>query len=219
MDRFYDGPVNDVVLSLLRESDRDVLDLGCGAGANASRLRAHGFVVDGVTSSRREADSARAFCRRVHVHDLETGLPDGLASAYDVVLASHVLEHLRSPTRLLNDVRRLMDGRDTRLLVAIPNVLYYKNRLALLSGRIEYHAAGLMDETHYKWYTYDSCQCLLSAHGFEVETRFGDGSAPLWFLRRMAPAGLRTWLDASFSRWRPGLFGYQLVFVARASSK
>jgi SAM-dependent methyltransferase len=149
----------------------------------------------------------------VFVHDLELGLPPELEANYDVVLASHVLEHLRQPDVLLRDIRRILGA--GRLIVAIPNVLFYKNRAALARGRVEYQDAGLMDKTHYKWYTFDSCARLLEANGFRIERRVADGSGPLGPIRKILPLRASERFDQLCCRLIPGLFGYQLIFVAR----
>ena len=211
----YDGPPNEAVLRLFLPTDRTVLDLGCGAGANARILRERGLVVDGVTASESEGVSAERWCERVFVHDLECGLPPELGPNYDVVLASHVLEHLRQPDALLRDIRRILGARTSRLIVAIPNLLFYKNRVALFFGRIEYQDAGLMDRTHYKWYTYESCQRLLESGGFQVERRLADGSGPLGPMRAVFSTWMSNRIDGAFCRLFPGLFGYQFIFVAR----
>jgi SAM-dependent methyltransferase len=212
----YDGPVNEAVLRLFAETDRTVLDVGCGSGSNARELQSRGLIVDGITWVENEASAARAFCRRVIVHDLEAGLPELVNADYDVVLASHVLEHLRDPTAMLRAARQLLVFSRGRLIVAIPNLLYYRNRLALLRGRFDYQSAGIMDSTHYRWYTYASCTHLLINNGFEVIHRFGDGGGPLGPLRRAMPRTMADAIDRTFAALSPGLFGYQLVFVARA---
>lgn len=210
----YDGPSNEAVLRLLLPTDQRVLDLGCGAGSNARLLQERGVVVHGVTASESEKASAERWCEQVFIHDLEQGLPQQVEPSYDVVLASHVLEHLRQPQSLLRDIRQLLAANTGRLILAIPNLLFYKNRAALALGRVEYQDAGLMDQTHYKWYTFESCQRLLEASGFRVAQRLADGGGPLGPLRKILPSRWGQRIDRICCRLVPGLFGYQLIFVA-----
>ncbi len=191
-----------------------MLDVGCGAGDNAQALQSRGVTVDGITLSESEARSARAFCNQVDIYNLENGLPDTIGSGYDAVICSHVLEHICFPTSLLNGIRdRLTE--EGILIVALPNFLWWKNRLRLLRGKIEYEASGLMDNTHFKWYTFRSSQKLLCDHGFEVTSAQSQGGAPLGPLRRIVPARLCGTFDETCCRILPGLFGYQLLLTAK----
>jgi SAM-dependent methyltransferase len=193
---------------------RTVLDLGCGAGDNASRLAARGTTVDGVTLSAAEAERARPFCRAVVVGDLETGLPPGLAPEYDAVIASHLLEHLANPRPLLDAVRGRLAPRAGTLVVALPNLLYCRYRFRLLRGRFDYEPTGIMDATHLRWYTFASGRALLEDHGFRVAAH-AEGFVPLGLLRRVLPRFLTAAVDRVGVRFFPGLFGWQLLFVAQ----
>jgi 2-polyprenyl-3-methyl-5-hydroxy-6-metoxy-1,4-benzoquinol methylase len=66
----------------------------------------------------------------------------------------HVLEHLRWPERLLIALKPLLTPRSGQLLVALPNVLFYKNRVRLLCGQFEYADSGIMDASHFRWLTH-----------------------------------------------------------------
>ena len=81
------------------------MDVGCGAGNNARILKELGKIVDGITFSDEEVKLASKYCRTVFKHNLETGLPEETDSSYDVVLCSHMLEHIAYPEKLLSDIR------------------------------------------------------------------------------------------------------------------
>ncbi len=217
-DKVYQNPGNPQILRWIPPGARAVLDVGCGAGENARLIAALGAAVDGVTLSEAEAAIARPHLRSVHLHNLEGGLPPEMTGPYDAVTASHVLEHICFPEALLRDVRaRLAPG--GVFIVAIPNMLTIKYRLRLLLGRIEYEAKGIMDNTHFRWYTFRSFQQLLSAHGYQVVEAYGTGYFPLPLLRELLPGALSAALDRLSCRLFPGLFAIQLVFVARPTAK
>lgn len=212
-DKVYENEGNQDVLSNVPREASLVLDVGCGAGDNARALSEAGHEVDGVTLSPEEARLASKYCRSVLLHDLEEGLPPEVSSnSYDCVICSHVIEHLRDPSPLLKDIGTVLrDG--YRLVAALPNPLFYKNRFKLIVGRVEYEGGGLMDETHYKWYTYRSAQELLEAHGFKKIKSYVTGSFPIPFIRRVVPRGTFASVDRAACRLFPGLFGYQMIFV------
>jgi SAM-dependent methyltransferase len=195
-----------------------VLDLGCGAGDNARILRHAGHIVDGITLSEGEAAEAKRYCRAVFVHDLEGDLPQLPEDSYDVCLASHVLEHLRWPEKLLAAVTPLLAAREGILLVALPNIMNYRYRWPLFCGRFEYAASGVMDASHFRWFTFASGRRLLEGHGFFVERAWAEGGFPLWKLRRVLPRRATGWLDRVACTVLPGLFGHQLLYVARVCS-
>lgn len=213
-NKCYQHPGNRPVVDMVPGEAVSVLDVGCGAGDNARLLKGHGMVVDGITLSESEAEIARMECRKVWLHNLEQGLPVEAGGPYDAVLCSHVLEHLCFPGKLLDDIHRILNPGGA-LLVALPNMLFYKNRFKLLMGKIEYRDGGLMDETHFRWYTFASAQELFTRHGFtRVEAR-GDGSLPLPGLRRIVPAKFAASLDRVAVASLPGLFAFQMLFHYR----
>jgi SAM-dependent methyltransferase len=212
--KIYRNDGNPSVLSLVPLAARTVLDVGCGAGDNAAILASRGVAVDGITISVAEAETSATACRRVIVHDLERGLPLGLAESYDCCLCSHVLEHICWPEQLLYDILRVLLPSNAPLIVALPNFLFVKERLRLLHGDFHYEPSGLWDETHFRWYTYSGGRKLLETHGFDVLHSSASGVCPLRPIRRLAPR-LAKKFDAVVCRLWPGLFGLQFIYVAR----
>lgn len=213
-DRVYDNAGNPALLALASATPGRALDCGCGAGANARLLRERGWEVTGITLSPRERDLASRHCARVVLADLEQALPDEVGSGYDLAVLSHVLEHLRRPELLLAAVARVLAPRG-ELLVALPNVLFYKVRQRALAGRFDYERAGILDETHLRFYTFASGAALLERSGLEVLDARADGGFPLGPIRRALPAAAARRIDAAACRWRPGLFGEQCLYRAR----
>ena len=212
--KLYANAGNTRLLSLVPDGLRTVLDIGCGAGDNARALVPRGVQVDGITLSEHERIVASQWLRRCWVHDLELGLPLGLADRYDAVMCSHVLEHLRWPERLLAALRSLMTPGQSRLLVALPNLLTYKNRAKLLMGRFEYEESGIMDASHFRWYTFVTARRLVEQAGYRVLVHQAAGSAPIPLVRRHLPTRLTGVVDRIAERTFPGLFGGQILVVA-----
>ena len=83
-----------------------ILDLGCSGGHLAAELRKHGHTVIGVDVE--ETDGVRDrvdefVLARSRARSRRRG-----ARPFDVVLAADVLEHVRTPERLLADARRVL---------------------------------------------------------------------------------------------------------------
>src|SRR5262249_52486058 len=120
-------------------SGNDVLDVGCGEGFFAGKVRENGDRVGGVDALARP-ERAHAFEQYVS-GDLDRGLSDALPALggrkFDVVLLQDVLEHLHCPQQVLEECHSLLKPRG-RVVVTVPNVANVTVRLSLLLGRFEY---------------------------------------------------------------------------------
>jgi 2-polyprenyl-3-methyl-5-hydroxy-6-metoxy-1,4-benzoquinol methylase len=218
--RVYTDTGNSAVIDLVDREAESVLDIGCGSGDTAAllRLRDPHKQIDGITASRAEAEAAALRLDQCWIADLERALPSALVEhprQYDVVIFSHVLEHMRDPQRVLERVVPLLKPGGS-CVIAVPNVMVYRQRWEFLRGRFEYQAAGLMDETHLRFFSYESAAKLLArAPELSIEQRRVTGNAPLWLLRRRLPAGAVARIDALACKLRPNLFGAEVLIVAR----
>lgn len=202
------------LLDLIMPSERRVLDVGCGCGDNARLLQQRGKSVTGITVSPDEAEIARPFMEQVLVGNVETMELPFEPEQFDAVLLSHVLEHLVEPEQFL---RRLSPHvrRGGHIYVALPNVLFYKQRIEFLLGRFRYADSGLMDRTHLRFFTYVTARELARGAGYKVTFSKALGAVPLGPLRRLA--GTNAHIDRAASRALPNLFGYHILVVARRS--
>ncbi|MBI5249948.1 MAG: class I SAM-dependent methyltransferase [Desulfomonile tiedjei] len=189
------------------------LDCGCGGGDNAKIMMSRGWEVSGVTVSENERSLASDYCEKVYVFDLNHGIPEEAGSGYDLVLMSHILEHLINPDQLLQDAKRVLN-RAGVIAVALPNVLYYSQRIKFLLGRFEYQEGGIMDRTHLRFYTFTSGSRLLCRNGYSVLRSGVHGNFPLWKLRRLLSKRFEQSLNRLACSFSPNLFGLQSLYVA-----
>lgn len=199
--------------SLKLDPPGEALDCGCGAGDNARALQSAGWRITGITISPAEAVQAREACQSVHVADLEQGIPAAIHGPFDLILFSHVLEHLRDPGPALRDAQKLLSASGL-IAVALPNVLYWRQRLAFMMGRFQYEDAGIMDRTHLRFYTFATGKEMLESHGLLVTNAIVDGGFPSRYLRRAAPAWSAR-LDRLAARLMPNLFGYESFYQTK----
>lgn len=212
--KLYSNEGNEDVLSYI-DKQGTVLDVGCGAGDNAKLLLAKGLEVTGITISPDELAAAKPFLKKGYLYNLENGLPSEVANVqYDYIICSHVLEHICHPEKLLADLLSCLE-KDGRLIVALPNLFHYSSRWQLLRGNFNYQNAGIWDNTHVKWYTYETGKSLLEKHGFRVTLRRVTGNVPAYSVfSKLLPASWLKKIYAGLVKLSPGLFGYQLIFIA-----
>ncbi|MGB8353050.1 MAG: class I SAM-dependent methyltransferase [Chthoniobacteraceae bacterium] len=215
-NKIYRHSGNERAVELVPAAGGTVLDVGCGAGDNARLLKQRGKNVDGITLSPAEAEIARGVCDRVWLHNLEDGLPEEVTGPYDAVFCSHVIEHICFPQKLLRDIHRVLHPEGV-VVVALPNMLFYKNRIRLMMGRIEYEEGGLMDYTHFRWYSFTSARQLFECNGFACVSAQAEGHIPAPGVRGLLPGPLIAPVDRFATRLLPGFFGHELLFKFRKS--
>jgi 2-polyprenyl-3-methyl-5-hydroxy-6-metoxy-1,4-benzoquinol methylase/glycosyltransferase involved in cell wall biosynthesis len=204
------------ILARWIDTGSEVLDLGASTGALGRHLTAHGCLVDGVEIDPGAAATARAAYRSLVEADLETAKLHALfhGRRYDAVVCADVLEHVRDPGRILEQVRELLKPSGA-LLVSVPNIAYAGVVLELLGGEFVYRPLGILDATHLRFYTRKSLLQSLTAHGFHPdkleavtlslnESEFGSGS-----MERIPPRLLRA------VREQPDALVYQFIVRAK----
>jgi SAM-dependent methyltransferase len=204
--------VNLEVLARVPSAARRVLDIGCGTGALGRALKeSNNREVIGVNHSPAEARLAEACLDRVIVSDLDH--PDfGEPGKFDCLICSHVLEHLKNPDQLLAFLRSYLVPNGT-LIVALPNILHWKQRGRFLRGEFRYTVGGLMDSTHLRFFDWNTAGELVERAGYRIIERTATGNVPLPFFRDLMPRFAMK-IDKKACALVPGLFGWQFIFVA-----
>ncbi|MBW4488034.1 MAG: methyltransferase domain-containing protein [Trichocoleus desertorum ATA4-8-CV12] len=206
--------VNYPVLKKIPKTTKHLLDLGCGSGSLGKQIKqVFDCRVVGVTYSNTEAEVASTHLDQVIVDDLNNLSLENLKQ-FDCIVCSHILEHLHSPHLLLSQLHGNLTV-DGVLIVALPNVLYWKQRWEFLTGRFRYTDGGLMDKTHFRFFDWQTGQELLEQNGYKVIEAEADGNFPLPVIRRFLPHSISSLLDRTTVRMFPGLFGFQFIFCCR----
>jgi 2-polyprenyl-3-methyl-5-hydroxy-6-metoxy-1,4-benzoquinol methylase len=218
--QFKEGPYSShsILLGLLPESGEDatVLDVGCGNGYLGAALSDRGYRVTGLE---RPGGYDSSFPGRVQLieADLDQGLPP-LHRQFDYIVCADILEHLRQPGRLLEQLRRVMTP-GARLIASLPNSGNIYFRLNVLLGRFPQHDRGLFDRTHLRFYMLDGWKELFVQSGFCLQA-LGVTGIPIGLAfpndTHTLPVRAAERVSYDLARlWRT-MFAYQFVLTAMA---
>lgn len=214
---------NPPLLALLDKDCVTVLDVGCGSGDNARLSERQGYTREfyGITLSPAEYRAASTVMTECWVEDVEISSLECLnGRTFDAIIFSHVLEHLKDPSLVISKfVPHLVPG--GKILIAVPNVVVWRQRLQFILGRFQYEEEGVLDKTHLRFFTYYSADKYLVNENANLRLieKTVDGSVPLWFLRRrILTAKLRALCDRAGCIVFPNLFGVQILLKAERTS-
>ena len=78
-----------------------------------------------------------------------------------------MLEHTFDPLQVLRSYQEFL-AENGKILVSLPNVANWLNRLQFLLGIFNYEMTGVMDRTHVRFFTFHSAKKLLEASAFTI---------------------------------------------------
>lgn len=189
---------------------RRLLDVGCGAGAFGTLLKQTRKIeiwgVEPVGSA-----AAKASAKLDHVingpFDSDTELPAG---TFDCVVFNDVLEHMLAPEEALRCARGLLTPGGV-VVASIPNVRTLPVLWQLMfHGRWEYTDCGLLDKTHFRFFTKSSIVGMFRSEGYSLESICGinaykglpNASKRLWSAYKLADAlSLGKFADMKFQQF------------------
>jgi SAM-dependent methyltransferase len=176
-----------------------LLDIGCATGSLLAHLREKGWETTGVEISGPQAEYARRQ-RNLDVRSLPLEENRFPADAFNVVLASHLIEHLNAPAALVAEVRRIL-APGGRFFVTTPNIAGFQARL--FKGRWR---SAIFD--HLYLFSIKTLSRLLEEKGFAIERiRTWGGLAA-----GLAPAPVKRVFDKAAKRFD---FGDVMIIRAR----
>ena len=147
----------DGILYFINKKELLVLDIGCNDGTLGEIIKKEKkAIVHGVDISTVAIKKAEKKLDSVHVFDIvgDVDFPVGINDKkYDVIVMSEVLEHLFNPESVLEKIKKI-SHRETKVIITVPNILFWKSRINILKGNFEYSEEGLMDIGHIHFFSW-----------------------------------------------------------------
>lgn len=169
---YFNALYNDNLLELIEE-ERDahfrVLEIGCDCGATLLEIKNRYPNAEVYGSEINEsAAKVAAHIAAVKVNNIEECDLDYEEGFFDYIIFGDVLEHLRSPLKVITYCRELLNEKGC-ILASIPNLMHITVMERLLHGQFTYTETGLLDKTHIHLFTYNEIIEMFQKARYEVE--------------------------------------------------
>lgn len=156
--------VNVAMLSKYVQPEEVVLDIGCGEGKLGTLLRQKGCTLYGIDLdleackiAQQQNGYEQVFPLNIEQEDnfLNNETLAGFKEQFDTIAMIDVLEHMVNPTQALLNILPFAKD-EAKILVSVPNLNNADVVLNLLNDQFNYQEAGILDNTHTKFYTRNS---------------------------------------------------------------
>ena len=140
------------MMDLQREGLR-ALEIGCACGATLREIghRNPTAKLYGVELNEKAAEVAAPFATILSM-DVERLDPAEIKERFDYIIMGDVVEHLLDPWAAIQNMRELLVPGGA-IVASIPNVAHISNLYNVLGGRWTYEDMGLLDRTHFRFFT------------------------------------------------------------------
>jgi len=158
-----------------------VLDVGCGEGVFAARVKAErGAEVWGIELDQEAAACASERLDRVLTGDVMCLVDDLPDHHFDCIMFNDVLEHLVDPEGLLSKVKAKLSDHGC-VMCSIPNVRHLLLlKELLLEKQWEYKNYGTLDRTHLRFFTKRSIESMFDRLDYDLLTIEGINPMTTW---------------------------------------
>lgn len=165
----YFGHEREEIIRQIPDNALTILDVGCASGLLGKRLKEENpqRTVYGIELDSLAAQQASLYLDKVINQNIEsiTSLPIDIHSL-DIIICADILEHLYDPYSTLHFLSKYLKE-DGILLTSIPNIRHFSTLESLIRGSWSYEAAGILDETHLRFFTLKDMKKMLLKSGFE----------------------------------------------------
>ena len=169
LDYSFNARVDILSMMNLSGDGLRVLEIGCACGATLREIgkRNPTARLYGVELNEDAAAIAAPFATILSMN-VENLNPADIAERFDYIVMGDVVEHLLDPWAAIRNMRELLVPGGA-VMASIPNVAHIRNVFNLLRGFWSYQEQGLLDRTHFRFFTQYEIIKIFEEAGFLIE--------------------------------------------------
>ena len=152
-----------------------VLDIGCSRGSYLNLLKEKYPNIEtwGLEIDSESGKIAESFGHKILIGNAEELIDQMPDNYFDLISCNDVLEHFINPYLILEKLNKKLNN-NGRIISSMPNIRYYKPMFEyLFKGDWKYQEAGVMDKTHFRFFTKISIERMYNEAGFKVLKNIG----------------------------------------------
>jgi 2-polyprenyl-3-methyl-5-hydroxy-6-metoxy-1,4-benzoquinol methylase len=205
----YYGNNREEVAILLPLEIKSILDIGCGQGAFLKLIKDKtGAETWGVEMMPTLSETAKKNVDNLLIGKIEDLLDLIPNNYFDCITFNDVLEHVLEPTEVLRLIKPKLRI-DGVIIASIPNVRYISNLYELLIKKDwEYKDSGILDSTHFRFFTQKSMKRMFENAGYKLLKQDGINATASWKFKFLNFISIGFFSDTKYTQ-----------FVCKASKK
>ncbi|MEG7381401.1 class I SAM-dependent methyltransferase [Bacillus subtilis] len=167
-DKEYYKSINWQLFDLVEPHAKMILEVGCAEGLFGAAVKEKtNCCYYGIESYPPAAKKAAHHIDKVMTGDIETLKLPFQKNTFDQVIFGDVLEHLKDPWTVLENLKPYIKETGN-ILASIPNISHISIFESLLSGKWTYTQAGLLDKTHFRFFTLQEMKKMFHETGYKI---------------------------------------------------
>lgn len=177
----YYSNIRPEVAGFVPKNIKTILDIRCGQGVFLKLVKAQtGAETWGVEVQTEVAEKAKDHIDKILTGKVEDVLGSIPNAYFDCITFNDVLEHLLEPAEVLKMIRPKLSENGI-IIASIPNVRFFRNLYELLIKKDwEYKDAGILDSTHFRFFTQKSMKRMFENAGYKLVKQEGINKITSW---------------------------------------
>lgn len=167
------------MLPFVPSSCKTILEIGCGDGSFSAQLKIEcNAAVWGIELNQQVAEIASKKLDKVLCGDFVNLMNELPKNHFDCIVCNDILEHFTNPSLILTELKIILSP-GGYIVSSLPNFRYVGNLWEILVKKdFQYKSSGILDTTHYRFFTQKSINRMFSELGYLVLKSEGINPTP-----------------------------------------